>query len=235
MPQPALTANFGASVRNLRSRLAISQEELAERADLHRTYIAGIERGARNLTLRSIDKLARALGVSIAALIDPASEPALRPGDPRWESSDGKFMDILLVEDNLADVELTLHAFKQAKITNPIHVVHDGAEALDRLFCRGPYADHEVENRPQLVLLDLNLPKVSGLEVLRRIKRDEQTRTIPVIVLTSSRRDRDMGECHRLGAQAYIVKPVDFVNFSKVTPKLSLRWALLEPARATRP
>src|SRR5436190_9625548 len=133
-----------------------------------------------------------------------------------------------MVEDNQADVELTLHAFKKARITNPVHVVHDGAEALDFLFCCGRYANRKMENWPQVVLLDLNLPKASGLEVLRRIKGDARTRTIPVIVLTMSRRDRDMGECHRLGAQIYIVKPVDFANFSKVTPQLSLRWALLE-------
>ena len=111
-----------------------------------------------------------------------------------------------MVEDNQADVELTLHAFKKAEITNPIHVVYDGAEALDFLFCCGRYANRKMENRPQVVLLDLNLPKVSGLEVLRRIKGDARTRTIPFIVLTMSRRDRDMGECHRLGAEIYIVK-----------------------------
>ena len=92
-----------------------------------------------------------------------------------------------------------------------------------------------MENRPQLVLLDLNLPKISGLEVLRRIKSDGRTRTIPVIVLTISQRDREIRECHRLGAETCIIKPVDFVNFSKVTPQLTLRWALLEPDLATQP
>ena len=232
MPGSGVIVRFGASVRSLRFRLGISQEELAERADLHRTYIAGIERGARNVTLKSMDKLAGALGVSTAALLDPAGKLAVRPGGPGSGLSNGKFLDILMVEDNQADVELTLHAFKKAIITNPIHVVYDGAEALDFLFCRGRYANRKMENRPQLVLLDLNLPRVSGLEVLRRIKSDPRTKTIPVIVLTASRRDRDIGECHRMGAATYIVKPVDFENFSKVTPQLSLRWALLEPALA---
>ena len=232
MPASGAIARFGASVRSLRFRLGISQEELAERADLHRTYIAGIERGARNVTLKSMDKLAKALGVSTASLLDPAGNLPIQPGDPRSELSDGKFVDILMVEDNQADVELTLHAFKKAKITNPIHVVYDGAEALDFLFCSGRYAIRKMEHRPQVVLLDLNLPGLSGLEVLRRIKSDARTRTIQVIVLTASQRDRDIGECHRLGAATYIVKPVDFENFSKVTPQLSLRWALLEPALA---
>ena len=234
MPVSPITARFGASVRSLRFRLGISQEELAERADMHRTYIAGIERGARNVTLKSIDKLAKALGVSTAVLLNPASKPALPPDDLRSQPPVGKLVDILLVEDDQADVELTLQAFQKARITNPIHIVNDGAEALDFLFCRGRYADRKMENRPQLVLLDLNLPKVSGLEVLRRIKSNGRTSTIPVIVLTVSRRDRDIAECRRLGAETYIVKPVDFVNFSKVTPQLSLRWALLEPASATQ-
>ena len=224
-----ITARFGASVRSLRFRLGISQEELAERADMHRTYIAGIERGARNVTLKSIDRLAKALGVSTATLLHPPDKPALQPDDPRRVPT-GKFMDILLVEDDQADVELTLHAFKKANISNPVHVVNDGAEALEFLFCRGRYAARKMENRPQLVLLDLNLPKVTGLEVLRRIKSDARTRTIPVIVLTISQRDRDIRECQRLGAETYIIKPVDFVNFSKVIPQLTLRWALLEPA-----
>jgi CheY-like chemotaxis protein len=199
---------------------------------MHRTYIAGIECGARNVTLKSIDRLARALEVSAATLLSSAGKPALPPGGLRSKRSDGKLVDILMVEDNRSDVELTLHAFKRAKITNLVHVVYDGAEALDFLLCRGRYANRKREHRPQLVLLDLNLPKISGMEVLRRIKNEERTRTIPVIVLTRSRRDHDIAECRRLGAEGYIVKPVDFVNFSTVTPQLMLRWALLGPALA---
>jgi two-component system, response regulator len=232
MPASPITALFGASVRSLRFRLGLSQEELAERADMHRTYIAGIERGGRNVTLKSIDRLARALGVTTADLLHPTDKPALQPESPRSGPA-GKFVDILMVEDDPADVELTLHAFKKANITNPVHVVSDGAEALDFLFCRGRYANCKMENRPRLMLLDLNLPKVSGLEVLRRIRSDGRTRTIPVIVITVSQRDRDIAECRRLGAETYIVKPVDFIKFSKVTPQLSLRWGLLEPVPAT--
>lgn len=230
MPGSPVTARFGASVRSLRFQLGISQEKLAERADMHRTYIAGIERGARNVTLNSIDRLAKALGVSTATLLSTTGKPASQPRASRSEPSDGQFVDILMIEDNRSDVELTLHAFKKAKITNPIHVVYDGEEALDFLLCRGRYANRKKENRPQVVLLDLNLPKISGMEVLRRIKNDERTKTIPVIVLTRSRRDHDMVECRRLGVEGYIVKPVDFANFSMVTPQLMLRWALLAPA-----
>ena len=234
MPGTPVIARFGASVRSLRFRLGISQEELAERADMHRTYIAGIERGARNLTLKSIDRLAKALEVPSATLLSSTGRTAPQPKALRSEPSDGNLVDILMVEDHRNDVELTLQAFKKAKITNPVHVVYDGAEALDFLFCHGRYENRKKENRPQLVLLDLNLPKVSGLEVLRRIKSDRRTRTIPVIVLTMSQRDGDTDECRRLGVKGYIVKPVNFVNFSKVTPQLSLRWALLEPARAAQ-
>ena len=102
--------------------------------------------------------------------------------------------------------ETCIHKTATAIVTVWMVVVYDGAEALDFLFCCGRYANRKMENRPQVVLLDLNLPKVSGLEVLRRIKGDARTRTIPFIVLTISRRDRDMGECHRLGAEIYIVK-----------------------------
>ena len=170
----------------------------------------------------------------VAAPPDPARRYALPPDGPAAEHA-GEFVDILIVEDDQGDLELTLHAFKQAKITNPVQLVHDGAEALDFLFCRGRYAERNMELRPQLVLLDLHLLKISGLEVLRRITRDTRTRTIPVIVLTVSQRDRDIRECQRLGAETYIIKPVNFVNFSKVTPQLTLRWALLEPSLAARP
>jgi CheY-like chemotaxis protein len=212
MEQRNISERLGASVRRLRSHLGISQEELAERADLHRTYIAGIEGGARNLTLKSIDRLARALQVSIAALLLDISQ----------------YGEILLVEDNQDDVELTLQAFKRAKITNPIFVVGDGAEALDYLFCNGRFAERRVEDRPHLVLLDLDLPKVGGLEVLRRIKADERTKSIPVAVLTGSLDERLPDECQRSGAHACIAKPVDFQGLTQATRRLNLSWALLE-------
>jgi CheY-like chemotaxis protein len=232
MGASAITTRFGASVRNLRYRLGLSQEALAERASLHRTYIAGIEGGTRNVTLKTIEKLAQALRVSTASLLPQAGKPGTNKA--AGELSADEVVDILFVEDEADDVELTMQALNTAKITNRIHVVSDGAAALDFLFCTGEYARRERTSRPQIILLDLNLPKISGLEVLRRIKVNPRTRQIPVVVLTGSKNDRDLATSKRLGAEAYIVKPVDFNNLSEVTPQLSLQWALHRPAtRAT--
>jgi len=136
-------------------------------------------------------------------------------------------VEILLVEDNPNDVELTLHAFKKNNLTNPVHVVRDGAEALEFLFCTGAYAARHIEQRPKIVLLDLKLPKVDGLEVLRQIRGDARTRTLPVVVLTSSREERDIVESYQLGVNSYIVKPVDFKQFTEAIKTLGLYWLLL--------
>jgi len=141
-------------------------------------------------------------------------------------------MEVLLVEDNPNDVELTLHALKKNNVANPIEVVRDGAEALDFFFCTGAYAGRDPSVVPKVVLLDLKLPKVNGLEVLRRIKADERTNKIPIVVLTSSREDRDIRECYELGVNSYIVKPVDFSQFTEAVRHLGLYWLLLnEPPR----
>lgn len=141
-------------------------------------------------------------------------------------------MEVLLVEDNPNDVELTLHALKKNNVANPIEVVRDGAEALDFFFCTGAYAGRDPSVMPKVVLLDLKLPKVNGLEVLRRIKGDERTSKIPIVVLTSSREDRDIHECYELGVNSYIVKPVDFTQFTEAVRHLGLYWLLLnEPPR----
>lgn len=214
-----LKALLGITIKSERSVLGISQEELADRAGLHRTYISDVERGARNPSIASVEKLARALKLSVAALFARAGNG--------YGSKD--VVEILLVEDDPQDVELTTRAFQKARITNPFHVARDGVEALDFLFATGPYAHRAGDRRPELVLLDLNLPKINGLEVLRRIKADERTRKIPVVVLTVSKRDRDIAECRRLGVETYIVKPVGFRNFSEVIPHLEMEWALLKP------
>lgn len=213
-------------MRAWRSRLKISQEELAERASLHRTYISDVERGARNLSLESIDKLAVALQVSVATLF--SSEPPSPGGSLPITLSPDELVDILLVEDDPNDVALTIQAFEVARITNRVYVVSDGAEALEFLFCTGAYAHRKLTDRPQVILLDLELPRIGGIEVLRRIKADERTRSIPVVVLTASQQDRDIADSKRLEAAAYIVKPVDFRNLTEVTPLLSLQWALLK-------
>lgn len=136
-------------------------------------------------------------------------------------------VEILLVEDNLSDVELTLHSLRSSNLTNHIEVVRDGAEALDFIFCTDSYAHRKLENGPKVVLLDLKLPKISGLDVLRRIKSNPSTHMIPVVVLTSSREDRDIVECYQLGVNSYIVKPVDFEQFAEAVRQLGLYWRLL--------
>ena len=208
---------LGNAIKRERAALGISQEELAARAGLHRTYVSDLERGARNPSVASVAKLARALRVSLAALF----EHSLRDGSQPLE--------ILLVEDNPHDVQLTIRAFRKARLTNPVHVVQDGAEAIDFLFATGAHADRKGASLPEVILLDLNLPKKNGIEVLRQIKSDARTRHISVAILTVSNRDRDIAECRRLGAETYIVKPVDFHNFSAVTSRFSLDWALIKP------
>ena len=136
-------------------------------------------------------------------------------------------VEILLVEDDPNDVELTLHALKQHNLANRIEVVRDGAEALEFLFGSGAYAQRDVENGPKVVLLDLKLPKVDGMEVLQRVKADPRTQAIPVVVLTSSREERDVVESYKLGANSYIVKPVDFEQFVETMRQLGLYWLLL--------
>ncbi len=138
-----------------------------------------------------------------------------------------KVVEILLVEDNPNDVELTLHALRKHNIANNVHVVRDGAEALEFIFCTGAYAGRNITERPKVILLDLKLPKVDGHEVLRQIKADPRTRTIPVIVLTSSREDRDVVESYRLGVNSYIRKPVDFEQFTEAVRTLGMYWLLL--------
>lgn len=139
----------------------------------------------------------------------------------------GNLVEILLVEDNPNDVELTLHTLRRHNLGNYVYVVRDGAEALEFIFCTGTYADRQIENSPKVVLLDLKLPKVDGLEVLRQIKADPRTQMIPVVVLTSSREERDIVESYRLGTNSYIVKPVDFGQFTEAVRQLGLYWVLL--------
>jgi CheY-like chemotaxis protein len=135
--------------------------------------------------------------------------------------------EILLVEDNPMDVELTLHALEKNHIANRIHVVRDGAEALDFLFRKGTYEDRPAQHDPKVVLLDLKLPFVDGLDVLRQVKSDSSTRNIPVVILTSSREERDIVDSYNFGVNSYIVKPVDFVQFTAAVQQLGLYWLLL--------
>ena len=136
-------------------------------------------------------------------------------------------VEILFVEDNPQHVELTLRALNKHRIANNIKVVKDGAEALDFIFCTGAYAHRRIDNGPKMVLLDLKLPKVDGLEVLRRIKSDERTKVIPVVILTTSAQEQDIVETYKLGVNSYIVKPCNFDKFVQAVSELGLYWMLL--------
>jgi len=138
-----------------------------------------------------------------------------------------KPIDILLVDDNPDDVELALYALRRNQLTNHIHVVYDGVEALEFLFCKGEYADRSCSHNPKLVLLDLNMPKLNGLEVLKEIRSNAITAGIPVVILTTSNEERDLIESYRLGVNSYIVKPVDFEQFSDAVRQLGFYWLLL--------
>jgi len=144
-------------------------------------------------------------------------------------------VEVLLVEDNPTDAELCIRALKKSNLANNLVWVKDGAEALDFLFAGGAYAGRNVNTPPKVVLLDLRLPKVDGMEVLRKIKADERTRAIPVVVLTSSKEDRDVAESYKFGVNSYISKPVEFDAFAKTVSELGLYWLLVNrPPVTTR-
>jgi len=136
-------------------------------------------------------------------------------------------IEILLVEDDPDDLELTMHALQEEHICNRIQVARDGEEALDFLFCRGPFSQRDPDCHPKLILLDLKLPKLDGLEVLEQIKRDPRTRALPVVILTSSKQEDDLVKGYRLGGNSYIQKPVDFDQFRNTIKRLGYYWLLV--------
>ena len=144
----------------------------------------------------------------------------------------GKDVEILIVEDNPDHADLILRVLKKRNLTNRIFVARDGREALDFIFGNGVHAGRQVDERPKLILLDLKLPKVDGMEVLKRVKSDERTKVIPIVILTSSQEEWDISESYKLGVNSYIVKPVTFENFSDAVSEVGLYWMLLnKPAR----
>lgn len=139
-------------------------------------------------------------------------------------------VDILLVEDNPDDIDLTLYALRRNNLANAVHIVRDGEAALDFIFCRGTYSVRAQDGPPKVVLLDLKLPKVDGLEVLRIVKNDPTTRALPIVVMTSSREQRDMVEGYQLGVNSYIQKPVDFEEFRNLIKQLGFYWLVVNQA-----
>lgn len=139
----------------------------------------------------------------------------------------GKPVEILLIEDNPADVKLTLRGLKKNNLANKVHVIKDGADAMDFIFAQGKYKERSIADTPKLILLDLKLPKVHGLDILRAIKSNETTRVIPVVVLTSSKEEKDVVESYRLGVNSFIMKPVDFDKFVESIEEIGLYWVLL--------
>lgn len=136
-------------------------------------------------------------------------------------------VEILLVEDNPDDAGLAIRALKKQNLANNLYHLSDGAEALDFIFAKGKYAERKVEDKPKVILLDIKMPKVDGLQVLKAIREDERTKYIPVVMMTSSKEERDIIESYKLGTNSYIVKPVDFDNFSKAVVELGFYWLLL--------
>jgi two-component system, response regulator len=143
-------------------------------------------------------------------------------------------VEILLVEDTPGDLELALRALRKAKLLNRVEVARDGVEAVEFIFCQGRFSERRIEDRPELILLDLKLPKMDGLEVLRRIKSDPRTQTIPVVVLTSSKEQNDVVESYKLGVNSYIVKPVNFDRFASAVEELGMYWLLLNQSPNTQ-
>ena len=136
-------------------------------------------------------------------------------------------VEILIVEDNASDAEMAMRAFKKNNLANKIHIVHDGEEALNFIFAKGEYAERDKEQKPKIILLDLKLPKIDGLEVLKELKNNETTKIIPVIILTSSKEESDIIKSYNLGVNSYIVKPVDFDKFVEAVRDLGHYWLLL--------
>jgi two-component system, response regulator len=228
-----LWIRFGTVVRQMRIAKKISQEVLAERAQLHRTYLTDVEHGKRNLSIDSIHKIAAALEVSITDLFSQIEHAPMAHADVVLQdavstSERHHAVEILVVEDDPSYVELTLHALRMGNVSNKIHVVRDGEEALQYFFPKNEIDAHTAPAIPKLILLDLKLPKVDGIEVLQKIRSHELTSSIPVIVMTSSNDVVDFKQCQELGVQEYIVKPFNFEQFSRIMLLVGFRWLLLD-------
>ena len=228
-PDSDLQTKLGAFIRMRRDQLGITQEELAWRANRHRTYIADIERGARNVTLSSLVNLTNALQLTVAHLFSRISAPAgTRLRAAGRDNTDGP-REILLVDGSATDAVRARRAFRRANFANPIKVVSNGEQGLSYLFGTGRYAKR-VPVRPLVILFDASLPEMPPQEFLRRIRKDGRTRTIPVVIFTASRRKCDLIKCGRSTGEHYLIKPLGFENFVRLTARLNLHLTLGLPS-----
>ena len=224
--------HFGLAVKNLRLEKQMSQEELANRCGLHRTYISDIETGNRNVSLNNITKIARAIGIPLHemfASVERFSRNGKKPitfHSPSPNRSKQP-IEILLVEDDQNFIELILHELQQANINNNITIVRNGEEAIQYLFVKGMNA-HPVPPSLRLVLLDLTLPLINGIDVLKRIRQEKSTKKIPVVVMTSSTSISDMEQCKKLDVEGYLTKPFKVTDFVSAMNKIGFNLYLIE-------
>lgn len=225
-------ARFGSVVRSQRLSAGFSQEELAHRSGLHRTYVTDVERGARNPSLNSIKKLSGALGVSLSELfrlVEGGELPAQLPGGPgdSREILHQRFAEILIADNEPGEIDSTLKALKEKNLANTVHFARDGTDALDFVFCTGPYKKRDILHPPELIVLDLKLDKVDGVEVLDRIRQNPITKSVPVVALVSQS-GQDIGRAQQLGISDVIVKPLDFQKLVTAVSQTGLSWALVK-------
>jgi len=227
----------GYTIRDIRLEMNFTQEEVANRSGLHRTYITDVERGHRNISIESIEKIAAALQTPLSVIFERCEEKRTQPlhlvNIARHQNTRAPHpIEILIIEDDPNFVELALHAFQMANVRNVIHVARDGAEALDCIFAAGSYETRKSLPPPSLILLDLKLPKIDGLDVLSKIRSNESTKHIPVIVMTASHSADDISRCEKLGVQQYLTKPISFGVFSTIAASIGMQWLLLENRKA---
>ena len=227
----------GAVIRDARLELNYTQEELAGQSGLHRTYITDVETGKRNISIESLEKIAAALNTPLSTLFQKLEEKRTQPLQLVHRVRLNKApvtrqIEILLVDDDISFIELTLHSFREANLKNVVHIARDGAEALEFIFATGDYENRKSLLTPSLIFLDLKLPKISGIEVLSKIRSNKKTKDIPVIITTSSQSTSDFIKINELGIKYYLTKPINFSELTNIVASYGLQWLLLEKHKA---
>jgi len=228
--QNVILVHFGLVVKSLRLEQKLSQEELAHRSGLHRTYITDVEHGSRNISLESISKIARALGISIADLFSMIAEystTATAEASVSYTAETKKFepVEIIVIEAEQSSHAVLSHTLQDWSVANRIHTFGNEREAFDFLFSNSAQKDRLANGR-KLILLDLQHPQLNSIQVLEKIRSQNGTRNVPVIVMTSSSNDSKLEQCKRLGIKEYLIKPVSFPDFANMLPQMGLQWHL---------